>query len=50
MTTVGYGDVHPYTPMEWLYAFFAMLVACGVFAYTVGNIGEIVTRLSLQAA
>ena len=47
MTTVGYGDVHPYTPNERLYAFFAMLVACGVFAYTVGNIGEIVTRLNL---
>ena len=50
MTTVGYGDVHPSTPNERLYGFFAMLVACGVFAYTVGNIGEMVTRLNLQAA
>lgn len=49
MTTVGYGDVHPSTPNERLYGFFAMLVACGVFAYTVGNIGEMVTRLNLQA-
>ena len=49
MTTVGYGDVHPLTPNERLYGFFAMLVACGVFAYTVGNIGEMVTRLNLQA-
>ena len=50
MTTVGYGDVHPSTPNERLYGFFAMLVAWGVFAYTVGNIGEMVTRLNLQAA
>jgi CRP-like cAMP-binding protein len=49
MTTVGYGDVHPSTPNERLYGFFAMLVAVGVFAYTVGNIGEMVTRLNLQA-
>lgn len=49
MTTVGYGDVHPSTPNERLYGFFAMLVATGVFAYTVGNIGEMVTRLNLQA-
>ena len=49
MTTVGYGDVHPSTPNERLFGFFAMLVAVGVFAYTVGNIGEMVTRLNLQA-
>ena len=50
MTTVGYGDVHPETTNERIYAFFAMLVAVGVFAYTVGNIGDLVTQLNLQAA
>src|ERR1700742_2714335 len=38
MTTVGYGDVTPYTMSEKIYAMFSMLIACGVFAYVVGSI------------
>jgi hypothetical protein len=33
MTTVGYGDVSPYTMSEKIYAMFSMLIACGVIKY-----------------
>ena len=44
MTTVGYGDIHPVTENEMLFAMFAMLVSCAVFAYVVGSIETIVRR------
>lgn len=44
MTTVGYGDIVPRTESEKVYAMFAMIVACGTFAYTVGSIGSIVSK------
>ncbi|OMJ86016.1 hypothetical protein SteCoe_12516 [Stentor coeruleus] len=44
MTTVGYGDITPYTINEKIYAMFTMILACGVFAYTVGSIGSLVSK------
>ena len=44
MTTVGYGDITAITINEKIYAMFAMIVACGVFAYTVGSIGSLVSK------
>jgi len=44
MTTVGYGDIHPYTSNEMLYTIFSMIVACGVFAWIMGSIGSFVRR------
>jgi hyperpolarization activated cyclic nucleotide-gated potassium channel 2 len=46
MATVGYGDFVPYTAIERLYAILCMIVACGMFAYTVGSIGNIVAKQS----
>ena len=42
MTTVGYGDISPITYQEQIYSIFAMIFACGVFAYTVGSIGNLI--------
>jgi Ion transport protein len=50
MTTVGYGDVAPYTMSEKIYAMFSMLIACGVFAYVVGSIETIARRSNTMAA
>jgi hyperpolarization activated cyclic nucleotide-gated potassium channel 2 len=50
MTTVGYGDVAPYTMVEKIYAMFSMLIACGVFAYVVGSIETIARRSNTMAA
>ena len=50
MTTVGYGDVSPLTMNERMYAMLAMGISAGVFAYTIGNIGQMVSRFNLLAA
>jgi hypothetical protein len=49
MSTVGYGDVVPFTASEKIYAIFAMIMACGSFAYTVGSIGNLVSKSSAEA-
>ncbi len=41
MITVGYGDITPLTSPEKLYTIFCMLLACGVFGYTMNRIGNI---------
>ena len=42
MTTVGYGDIYAISNVEKLFAMMSMLVSCGVFAYVVGSIENIV--------
>lgn len=44
MATVGYGDIYPVTDNEIIFAVFAMAVAAGMFAYTVGSIGGLVSK------
>jgi hypothetical protein len=41
MFQVGYGDITPVTRNEKLFAMFNMLLACGVFAYIIGSIGNV---------
>ena len=41
MITVGYGDITPQTIPEKIYTIFCMLIACGVFGYTMNRIGNI---------
>lgn len=41
MITVGYGDITPITLPERIYTIFCMLLACGVFGYTMSRIGTI---------
>ena len=42
MTTVGYGDIVPITSQEQIFSILAMIFACGVFAYTIGSIGNLI--------
>jgi hypothetical protein len=44
MTTVGYGDVFPYSSGEKLYTILAMIISCGVFAYIMGSIASFARR------
>ena len=47
MTTVGYGDITPITNIEKLFTMLSMLISCGIFAYVVGSIENIVRQSSL---
>jgi len=38
MITIGYGDVHPYTSPEMIFCIFAMILASGVFGYTMNSV------------
>lgn len=50
MITVGYGDIHPTTTNERIYAMVAMLVASWSFSYIISSIGNIVSRYNIYAA
>jgi hypothetical protein len=38
MITVGYGDIHAVTSSEMIFAIFQMILASGVFGYTMNSI------------
>ncbi len=46
MTTVGYGDITPSTLYETAFAIVAMLISCGIFAYTFNSLGSIVDSMT----
>ena len=51
LTTVGYGDVLPQTPLQKLYAIGVMLLGVGVYATLIGNVASLVSRADpLRAA
>ncbi|EAR97549.2 cyclic nucleotide-binding domain protein (macronuclear) [Tetrahymena thermophila SB210] len=41
MVTVGYGDISPQTHVEKVMSIFTILSACGVFAYSISEVGSI---------
>jgi len=45
MITVGYGDIVPMNMAEKIFGMFTMLLACGVFAYTMNTIASVLTEL-----
>ncbi|KAF4674306.1 hypothetical protein FOL47_009458 [Perkinsus chesapeaki] len=49
MTTVGYGEIHPVNSEEQLFGMLTMLLACGVFAFFIGNIGGLVRALDSES-
>lgn len=42
MITVGYGEIVPVSNIETIIAILSMLIACGVFAYTINAIRMII--------
>jgi hypothetical protein len=50
MITVGYGDITPMNTTERVYAMVAMLIASGMFSYTINSIGTIISRYNMLAS
>lgn len=46
MATVGYGDVLPITPVEKTACVVLMLASCGIFAYSMNTIGNILENFN----
>lgn len=46
MITVGYGDTVPVSNLELLFCIVTMLMACGVYAYSLNAIGVIFEQLN----
>jgi hypothetical protein len=46
MITVGYGDIAPISTNEKLFVIGAMLIACGLFGYSVGSISSVTAKRS----
>jgi len=38
MTTIGFGDIHPYTSPEMCFSIFFMVLSSGIFGYTMNSI------------
>ena len=45
MITVGYGDILPCNTHEKVLSIFTMLIACGVFGYSLNVIGNIINEI-----
>ena len=44
IATVGYGDITPITLNEKMFTMMTMIMSSGVFAYTVGSIGSLISK------
>ena len=45
MITVGFGDISPKNSAEMLWCVLMMIISCGVFGYSLNQIGNIVLEL-----
>jgi hypothetical protein len=50
MITVGYGDIYPVNDNERLFVILVTLLSCGVFAYSVNAIGNIISSMAFKSA
>ncbi|KAL4484811.1 hypothetical protein ABPG74_019988 [Tetrahymena malaccensis] len=48
MITVGYGDITPVNSREYLLSVLTMLIACGMFGYSLNSIGQILSEMNIN--
>jgi hypothetical protein len=48
MTTVGYGDLHPFTQFEIISLIFGMVIGASMFSYMVGNAEQLISELKVR--
>jgi hypothetical protein len=46
MITIGYGDITPQNTVEMTVSIFTSLIGCGVFAYSLNSIGNIISEIN----
>ncbi len=50
MLTVGYGDLTAASKQEQLYNIFAILIGCGIFGYSMNQIGDIIQQINAEVS
>jgi hypothetical protein len=50
LTTVGYGDIAPQTPLEQIYSMIWMFFGIGFFSFTLGNLSAIISSIDKKSA
>jgi hypothetical protein len=50
MLTVGYGDLTAASKQEQLYNIFAILIGCGIFGYSMNQIGDIIQQINSEVS
>ena len=48
MVSVGYGDISPVNQTEVIFCVLFMLITCGMFAFIINKIGQIIEGLSTE--
>lgn len=48
IVTVGYGDISPKNSVEVIFTIGTILVGCGVFAYSLNSVGNILNDISKE--
>jgi len=49
LTTVGFGDIAPGTPIERIIAILWMIVGVGVYSFTIGNLSSLLSNMDRRA-
>lgn len=49
LTTVGYGDINAFTFAERIIAIIWIILGCGFYSYTIGNLQLILNEIDVQA-
>ena len=47
LTTIGYGDITPESPIQFIYVIIVMLMGAAIYGFIIGNIANIVTNLDI---
>ncbi|RKX71683.1 MAG: Crp/Fnr family transcriptional regulator [Spirochaetes bacterium] len=47
LTTIGYGDITPSTPGQFIYVIFIMLLGAAIYGFIIGNIANIIANIDV---
>ena len=47
LTTIGYGDITPSTPVQFIYVIFVMLLGAAIYGFIIGNIANIIANIDV---